>query len=188
MGRGRSWTAAAGATGVTALATLFCPSASLSRQWSHDPVTLARDYLMISDNRGQDTVMVMWLASPMMSQREQVAPIFDEFVIIGAVHAKASPNGIYTMIDEPTPSASSANGSSLSLLSNDNLPPTMLGIVTGLEAGMSRALGQFGKGIKWYVFDPGDVRPCATGALTVKFAGETYLYSTPVPGCPAKPD
>ena len=36
------------------------------------------------------------------------------------------------------------------------------------------------------VFQPGSVRACGQGGLVVLYAGERYIYDTPMPGCEAK--
>jgi len=178
--RWSSWTAIGAAVGCAAASflfgALFDARAPLARNWAHNPVAMAEDYLSIVDNRALgDMVMVVWAASPLSPpgpERAKAAAVFDKFGLIGVVHAKGASDGTFSAIDEPAPSASAGNGTPLSLLSNDNLSPEVLGVITIMEAVMNRAMGQTGKAMKWYVFDPA-VLPCEKGALTVKYSRRT---------------
>ncbi len=56
-------------------------------------------------------------------------------------------------------------------------------MLAGLEAVLRQSLGAYGKGLKVFVFDKGDVDSCQKGQLSVQLAGENYTWETPFPGC-----
>jgi hypothetical protein len=48
---------------------------------------------------------------------------------------------------------------------------------------MRQTIGQMGQGMHFFAFE-GGVHACEKGQLSIPFAGETYIYDTPIPGCP----
>ncbi len=77
-------------------------------------------------------------------------------------------------------------GNALKQIADSDLPPVMTNMLASVEGMLHQALGPMGEGIHWLVFDSGGtVRSCAKGGLSVQYAGETYTYQTPIPGCPA---
>jgi hypothetical protein len=97
-----------------------------------------------------------------------------------------SPVGTMSFDTTDTLIASDSGGTPLRLLTGDDMPPLLIGMVSTLTNTFSRSFGAFGKGFHWFVFDAGSVHACADGGLSVPFADEVYTYRTPIPGCPAK--
>ncbi len=64
------------------------------------------------------------------------------------------------------------------------MSPAIVGALATVKMAFSQGLGEFGKGIQWFVFANGSVNPCTNGGLAVQSENETYTYVTPVPGCP----
>jgi hypothetical protein len=70
-------------------------------------------------------------------------------------------------------------------VSLDTLSPVIVGALAIQAAGLRQSLGAMGKAMKTFVFDAGAVHSCESGRLSVLFAGETYTWDTPFPGCDA---
>jgi hypothetical protein len=79
--------------------------------------------------------------------------------------------------------ARDANGSPLTPLAREDLPPATISLLTYLETIFRQTLGAMGKGTKVFIFNAGDVDACKEGELSVPLAGETYTWKTPIPGC-----
>jgi hypothetical protein len=120
----------------------------------------------------------------MVSDSPEAQQVLDKYVVVGVVHANAGVNGRVSFDPIDTLQARDGNGSPLTLLIGDNVPPTVAGLLSGVEATVRQALGAMGQGMHWFVFDGGAVHSCVTGGLSIPVAGETYTYETPIPGCP----
>jgi hypothetical protein len=168
---------------------VFCSTApSLqSRPWTRNAPGAA-DYLTINDNRGNgDIVLVFWLASPLIppSAGQQAArDLLDKYVVVGVVHAHASKEAMFTFDRAAAPQITGAQNEPLKSLDMDGMSPAIVGALATIKVAFSRSLGEFGKGIQWYVFASGLVNPCSKGGMAVQFENEKYTYVTPVPGCP----
>jgi hypothetical protein len=178
-----------------AFAALLLAAASvpaLSRSWKPTPSALARDYVMINDTRpGGEVILLMWfvpeLLPPETPNAATVKALLDKYVIMMAVHAKLDKvAGKFSFEDVNTLQAKDRSGKPLTLITGDEIPPTARGAVTIMEAMFRQSLGAFGQGTKVFVFDAAGVTSCKPdGGLTVLFAGETYTWQTPIPGCAA---
>ena len=171
-----------------AFAMFLSSAAALqSRPWPRNAPNPA-DYLIINDNRGNgDIVLVFWLASPLIpvSATQQAArDLLDKYVVIGVVHAHASKDATFTFDRAATPEVTGAKNERLQLLDLDAMSPAIVGALATVKMAFSHSLGEFGKGIQWFVFASGSVNPCSNGGMAVQFEKEKYTYVTPVPGCP----
>jgi hypothetical protein len=171
-----------------AFAIFFSTAPSLeSRPWPRNAPNAA-EYLMISDNRGNgDNVLVFWLASPLIpaSAGQQAArDLLDKYVVIGVAHAHVSQQATFTFDRATAPQVTGAKNEQLQLLDTDTMSPTIVGALAAVKVAFSQSLGEFGKGIQWFVFANGSVNPCSNGGMAVQFENEKYTYVTPVPGCP----
>jgi hypothetical protein len=153
----------------TAFVVFLSTAPSLqSRPWPRNAPNAA-DYLIINDNRGGgDVVMVFWLASPLIppSGQQAARDLLDKYVVVGVVHAHTNKDATFTLLDM------------------DTMSPAIVGTLATIKAAFGRSLGEFGKGIQWFVFANGSVNPCVKGGMAVRFENENYTYVTPVPGCP----
>jgi hypothetical protein len=59
-------------------------------------------------------------------------------------------------------------------------------MITGMEAVFRQSLGAMGSGMKTFLFNGEGIDSCKKGQLAVQFAGETYTWDTPFPGCDNK--
>lgn len=184
----RRWTGAALAVFFVAAACCFCASSVPARSWKPTPSALAQDYSIILDNRGKQSdgsselVIVFWLAPPMVPPEAQSA--LDKYILIGIAHAHLAVGGSLTFDKVDGLQANGGDGKPLTLLGANEMPPTIARMTDGATALIGQSLGAFGHGVQWFVFDGGSVRACGKGRLSVPFAGETYTYDTPIPGCP----
>lgn len=162
-----------------------------ARQWRATPEALAQDYSMILDTRTEHRqVLLYWASAPSIKNASatsrldnEVESVLDKYVLIGIADAQVSAGGTFAFADISAP-AVSANGASLKLLTTSELPPTVAGGFTALQAVFSRSLGQVGAGIHWFAYDAGGFRACRSGRLAVAYGGENYTYDAPIPGCP----
>jgi hypothetical protein len=158
-----------------------------SRSWSKNPISLAQDYMVITDNRGNgDLVIIMWLAAPAMSASPagaEAKDLLDKYVVLGVVHAHAAKDGTMTFDSADKLEPRDGAGHRLTALNTDTMPPAIVGALAILQSGFARTLGQLGTGIKWFAFDSNNLRACGHGRLLVPFAKETYTYDMPIPGC-----
>lgn len=160
-----------------------------ARPWTRDPRSLAADYLSIDDNRGGgEVVILVWMAPPMlpdMAGRAQVAEILDSYVVIGVVDARIdAATGQPSFAPVPPPQARTGDGRPLDGLGPGTMPPAVTNALVQLQSAMGRSLGPLGQGVRWFAFAAAGTRACAKGGLVVPFAGESYRWDTPVPGCP----
>ena len=180
--------------GCTLAAVLLASVASmpaLCRSWKPTPSALARDYVTINDARpDSEIILLMWfvpeLVPPEAPNAATVKALLDKYLIMMVVHAKLDKvTAKFSFEDVNTLQAEDRSGKPLTLITGDELPPTARGAVTIMEALFRQSLGAFGQGMKVFVFDAAGVTSCKPGGLAVPFAGETYTWQTPIPGCAA---
>jgi hypothetical protein len=173
----------------TALAVLLILAAlpAQARSWKPQGSVLAQDYSVITDNRpNHELVQVFWMTWPMTASSSQtMRQLLDHYIILGLSHGQLDPGG--KMIFEKTESAqaTSLDGTALKSIAVDSYPPAVAGAVSAMGSFMRQSMGAMGEGMTFMVFESGNVRACEKGQLSVRYAGETYIYDTPIPGCPA---
>ena len=155
-----------------------------ARSWKPAMKQLASDYATIIDERNiRDIRVIFWLAPPIMDPG-RAAELADKYVIIGVARGGFSAEGRATFDSIDSLQVKDANAMPLQRLTGEAIPPLVAGTVAILESMFSQSLGTFGKGIHWFVFAGGTVHACGNGGISIPFAGETYTYDTPFPGCP----
>jgi len=163
---------------------LAVPAAA--RSWKPQGAVLAQDYSVITDARlNHDLVEIFWMSWPMTASASQVMQqLLDRYIILGVSHGMLDPGGKMVFSREESAQATSLDGTQLKLLDEASYPPAVAGAVVTLGGFMRQSLGAMGEGMKFLVFESGGVRACEKGRLSVAYAGETYTYDTPIPGCP----
>lgn len=164
-------------------ALLVSPAAA--RTWKTAPTNLAQDYSIIVDNRpGGEMVQLMWITWPMVPPSPTVQKMLDQYVILGAVHANllSAANSTYGMLEAPHPVG--ADGKPLVELADDDVPAGVAAMIAAMGTVMRKNMGVAGQNLKFYAYQSGDVRACEKGRFSIAYAGETYTYDTPIPGCP----
>jgi hypothetical protein len=158
-----------------------------SRPWPRNKPNAA-DYLVINDNRGNgDFVLVFWLASPLIppsATNQSARDMLDKYVVVGVVHAHTTKEATFTFDRAGAPAVTGSKSEPLQLLDMTTMSPAIVGSLATVKTAFSQSLGEFGKGVQWYVFANGSVNPCSNGGMAVQFENEKYTYATPVPGCP----
>jgi len=164
----------------------FSPASSrvwLSSQASPDK--LASDYATIHDSRdGGEAVDIVWFVPLMLRPTsERLAAALQKYVVIMAVHSQLNKTtGTAAFEDIDILQARDETGKPLTIVAKNDLPPETASQFATMES-VFRGSGGVRKGAKMFVFDAGSVNSCKKGRLSVPFAGETYTWETPFPGC-----
>jgi hypothetical protein len=167
--------------GVIVLGITF--SSASSRNWKATPTQIASDYSLISHAKSStETVNIKWWAPPTLAPGS-LTGLLEKYVVISVVHLHVNQGGTLSFDEVKALEASDSSGKPLTLVSRSELPPVFIGFLSTLEAGFRQALGRFGDGTRFFVFDAGTVRACEQGGISVPLAGETYTWETPFPGC-----
>jgi hypothetical protein len=158
-----------------------------ARPWQPKGVTLAQDYAVIVDSRSsRDLVEIFWMAWPII---ETASPVIrealDRYIIVGLSHGRSDAGGQMVFDKEEGAEASSLDGTALKAITPDRYPPAVAAAVAAMGSFMRQSMGAMGEGMKYMAFESNDVRACEKGRLSLRYAGETYAYDTPFPGCPA---
>jgi hypothetical protein len=159
-------------------------SSASSRPWKATPVQIAGEYAAIAHTKSNtDFVNIRWWAAPTVMPGT-LAGILEKYIVVSVVHFHINPVGGTLSFDNvETLEARDAADKPLTLIQRDALPPAAIGILSGFEASFRQSLGRLGDGTKFFTFDAGTVRACEKGGISVPFAGETYTWETPFPGC-----
>ena len=152
--------------------------------WKPSARAVAQDYAQIIDDRSNGDIIIVWWLVPQMFDKKAAQDIMSKNAIFGVLKAHISSDVTFSFAEVDHLEVKRSDGTSLTPLSGDQIPPTVAGTLATIEAGLRQGLGAMGRGIHWFVFDGTDVDSCAKGGLSVPFAGEVYTYETPVPGCP----
>jgi len=173
-------------SGLVALSvSTVAMSPALARPWKPTGKALAQDYLMINDTRpGNEIVLLWWIAPPLLDENARVAAqLLDQYFLLGVVHGRVDAGGAIRFDTVEPPKVAGSDGKPMKLVANDAMPPTVAGIMSALQTSLGQAIGAMGKGIQWTTFS-GQAQACGKGTVSVSYAGETYTYDTPIPGCP----
>jgi hypothetical protein len=170
-----------------AMAALLLLSGPVTaRPWKPKDTVLAQEYSVITDTRpNHDLIEVFWMTWPMgTDQSPMLQQLLDKYVILGVAHGQLDPGGKMIFSLDESVQAIGLSGTQLKALDETGYPPMVAGMVATLGGFVRQSLGAMGQGTKFYVFDSAGVRACEKGQLSVVYAGETYTYETPIPGCP----
>jgi hypothetical protein len=178
------------------LSLVTLPFSAIARPWKPTQRQIAADYASITHDRGKgEFVTIAWWAQP-TTATPPLASVFEKYVVISVVHSHLNagqPASAVYFDDIDKLEIRNEAGNALAPVETDALPPSSIGILATFEAGYRQGLGVRGKGVKFFLFDPGSVRACEKGGISVLLDGETYSWETPFPGClsgsaePAKP-
>ncbi|HEX4573247.1 MAG TPA: hypothetical protein VH184_22625 [Dongiaceae bacterium] len=152
--------------------------------WKPSAKVVAQDYAQIIDDRGNGDIIIVWWLVPQMFAAKAAQEIMSKNVIFGVLKAHVSSDVTFSFAEIDHLDVERPDGTRLTPLSDDQIPPALAGTLAAIEAGLRQALGAMGRGIRWFVFDGTNLDSCAKGDLSVLFAGEVYTYETPIPGCP----
>jgi hypothetical protein len=169
------------------IAALLVSLPAAARQWNPTSQSLAVDYSMITESRpNRELVQIYWMTWPMAAGAPQATlrDLLDKYVILGVAHGQVDAGGKMVFNKDEGAQAASLDGTALKEISEASYPPAVAGAIAALGSFMRQSLGAMGEGVKFLVFESGDVRACEKGRLSVTYSSETYTYDTPIPGCP----
>jgi TonB family protein len=197
---------------LVALGVAFCwaSAANATRDWrlpakpaseQQTPQEVAQDYVHIMDRRGPDElVSVQWLAPQAMVTTPEWRTLLDKYIVIGVSHVVLPANGEtkHEANDAP-PVATDEGGAVLRRFSEQNMPPEIAKLIA-YKIGLIRnatppeevvpkdmherqIMRSFMSEFQFFAFQNTNVHDCASGRLTVRYAGENYTFDTPILGC-----
>jgi len=159
-------------------------SSASSRPWKPSPAQLAGDYAQINHGKSSNEfVNIRWWAAPTVASGTPFARMLEKYVVISIVHFHTGQGGAISTDDIETLEVRNEDDKALTLVPRTELLPTEIGMITTLQAGFRQSSGRIGDGTKFFIFDAGSVRACEKGKVSVPYAGETYTWETPFPGC-----
>ena len=109
--------------------------------------------------------------------------MYDKYVVISVVHFHTGQGGAISLDDIDTLEAQNDDDKPLTLVPRTELLPSEVGMLSAIEAALRQSTGRIGNGTRFFIFDADGVRACEKGGLSVPYAGETYTWDTPFPGC-----
>jgi len=177
---------------LTAMISFIGFSPASSRIWKASPDQIAKEYAIINDSRPNgEFVVLTWFVPTMVrpdtSEANIMIAALKKYVVVTAAHGQLDKTTAkVTFLDIDALEAKDQDARPLTPVARDDLPPTTAGMLITTEAFFRQSLGALGKGLKMFVFDAGAVDSCKKGRLSVPFAGETYTWETPIPGCPQR--
>jgi len=167
---------------VTVLGIFF--SSALSRPWKPTPTQIAGDYAQINHTKSRtEFVNIRWWAAPTVMSGTPLARMLEKDIVISVVHYHTGEGGAISVDNIDTLEVRDDDDKPLTLVSRTELLPTEVGMISTIEASFRQSIGRIGDGTRFFIFDAGMVRACEKGRISVPFAGETYTWETPFPGC-----
>ena len=171
---------------ATLISSGIATSIAAARPWNPSKRDMAQEYLQIIHARSQNNIaMLWWIAPPMMTgpNTEIAKEVLDKYVLVAVVSARISAEGNWSFPATGTPRVADGSGKPLKLLTGDNLPPSVQGMVVALQGTLRQGIGAMGEGMQFFTFEAGNVRACQKGGLSVVYDKEKYTWDTPIPGC-----
>ena len=171
----------------------FCLSVTFgtaeARQWSPDVHASALDYSQIFHARPSGEIVLLWWVVPEIftpnANNQSLLNVLSHYVVIGVAEGRPGGNGALAFENVPALQIADQNGRMFSAIPDSSLPADVSQGIANLQA-LSRQsqLGPIAQGMHWFVYQADSIHSCAPGRLSVPFAGETYTFDTPIPGCP----
>lgn len=152
-----------------------------ARLWKPTPQQQIADYLSISHNKSDGSMVMVWMASPLVAGAAK--PLMDKYVVLSVIRTRRGADGATVWDDVQGVQVSDGNGNPLKEVPSDQTPPLLVGMIASAEAAM-RQNSQGKSKAYWGVYEAGPISACQRGKLVVNFEGESYSYDTPIPGCP----
>jgi hypothetical protein len=168
--------------GVTVLGVSF--SSASSRPWKPTPTQIAGDYAQINHPKSStEFVNIRWWAPPTVMSGTPFARMLEKYILISVVHFHTGQGGAISADEIDALEPRTDDNKALTLVPRTELLPSEVGMLSAVEASFRQSIGRIGDGTRFFIFDVGTVRACERGGLSVPFAGETYTWETPFPGC-----
>ncbi len=158
-----------------------------ARQWNPDAHAASLDYTQIVHAKPNGEVVFLWWVVPETFQNDPnsqvIRDVLQRYVMVGIAHGHAGAGGSMSFDTIADLRVTDATGRSLSPLPANATPAEVAQATSTLQMLARQSLGPLGQGVRWFVFDGSTIHDCAPGKMSVPFAGETYTYDTPIPGC-----
>ena len=175
------------AAALFGIAAIMGTSAAAARQWNPDTRGAALDYTQIVHAKGNGEIVMVWWVVPETfpndANSQVLKSVLARYVIIGVSHGRNGPGGL-ALDPVPDVQITDQNARVLSPFPANATPAEVTQAVTALQGLARQSLGPLGNGMRWFAFDGSMSHSCMAGKISVPFAGETYVYDTPIPGCP----
>ena len=167
---------------VIGLALLVMAVPASARLWKPTPLQIAQDYATITHVKGAEgRVVITWMSSP-GADSPIMKQLLDRYVLISILHTRTGLGGAITWDDIEGVQVTDGKGQALKEVTADAMPPTFVGLIAGMDAGLRQSTQGKGK-VRWSVYESGPVNACQPGKLVVSYDGESYDFDTPMPGC-----
>jgi hypothetical protein len=161
---------------------LVALSPASARQWNPDARAAAADYTQIIHAKPNGEFVFLWWAAPEAfpndANTQMLKDVLSRYVFIGVAHGRNNGTGLaFDNIADLR--ITDAMGRQLTPIPASAAPEVAqaLGALQALQTPMR-------PGTHWFVFEGSTIHSCMAGKLSVPFAGETYTYDMPIPGCP----
>jgi hypothetical protein len=113
--------------------------------------------------------------------------MLQHYVLMVAVHRQFDKTtGVISFKDDDRFSVKDRTGKQLAPVAREPLPPMNIAMITAMEAVFRQSSGAMGNGMKTFILNAEGIDSCKKGQLAAQFAGETYTWDTPFPGCDNK--
>jgi hypothetical protein len=170
-----------------ALFALLLPASA--RQWNPDARGAALDYTQILHAKSNGQVVVVWWVVPETfasdANSQILKDVLSRYVVIGLADGRTTaPGGGMSFTNIADLRVADQTGRSIAALTPNTMPPEVVQATASLQALARQSLGPIGQGMRWFVFDGSTIHSCTPGKLSVPYGGETYVFDTPIPGCP----
>jgi hypothetical protein len=169
------------------LLAVMATSQATARQWNPDTRGAALDYTQIVHAKGNGEIVMVWWVVPETfpndANSQVLKNVLARYVIIGVSHGRNGPGGL-ALDPVPDVQISDQNARMLSPFLANATPAEVTQAITALQGLARQSLGPLGTGMRWFAYDGSMSHSCMAGKVSVPFAGETYVYDTPIPGCP----
>jgi len=163
---------------------------AVARQWKPDARGAALDYTQVLHSKGAGQVVVVWWVVPETfagaPNAQPIQDVLSRYVVLGIVDARPTPNVQMNFATVADLKVSDATGRTLSPLAGNVIPPEAAQATTNLQGMARQNLGPIGQGMRFFVYEGSTIHSCQPGKMSVPYGGETYVYDTPIPGCPGR--
>ena len=170
---------------LSAIAVVIASPAE-ARQWNPDTRGASLDYTQIVHAKPNGEIVLVWWAVPETfaddANSKVLKDVLARYAIIGVAHGH---NGAGGVTSDPVADLKITDSSSreLSPFAANAAPAEVAQALGTLQALARQSLGPLGAGVRWFAFDGSMIHSCTPGKISVPFAGVTYTYDTPIPGC-----
>ena len=126
---------------------LLSSSSAWARIWKPSARAVAQDYAQIIDDRSNDDIVIVWWLLPQMFPDKAAQDLVRKNVIFGVLKAHVSSDVTFSFSEVDHLDVKQSDGTPLTPLSGDQIPPTLAGTLAIIEAGLRQGLGAMGRGI-----------------------------------------